>query len=95
MDPIEEYLSKLAGNDQKKEAPYVLSERPTDLTTQKGKIEHASKQERLRRRMAAETVFGLSDPIKTLEAWPLIKTLNHPGLDHMQHTMKLKVTVKK
>jgi hypothetical protein len=71
----------------------VLKERPIDLTTQNGKIEHASKQERMRRKHAAETVFGLSDPIHTLEAWPLIKTLNHPGLDHIQHTMHLKVTV--
>ena len=92
IDPLEEFLNKIGSNPSNDRPKNVLAERPTDLSTQKGKIEHASKQDRQRRRNAAETVFGLSDPVKTLEAWPLIGTLNHPGLEHMLHTMRIKVT---
>ena len=94
VDPIELALAKLGANVTDN-ATSVMSERPVDLTTNEGKIELAMSQERNRRRYAAETVFGTSDPMKTLESWPMIANLNHQGLEHIRYTSQLKVNGKK
>ena len=92
IDPIELALQKLGGPKITDNHDYVLTERPYDLTTREGKINKAIEEERLRKRKAGETIFGLSDPIKTLESWCMISTLNHQGLEHIRYTSQMKVT---
>ena len=91
IDPIELALQKLGANVNGNEGN-VLTERPVDLTTREGKLQHAIQEERLRKRVAADTVFGLSDPIKILESWSMISSLNHQGLEHIRYTSQMKVT---
>ena len=92
LDPIELALQKLSGANVADQYEGVLTERPYDLTTREGKINKAIEEERQRKRRAGETVFGLSDPMKTLESWCMISTLNHQGLEHMRYTSQMKIT---
>ena len=92
LDPIELALQNLSGANVADQYEGVLTERPYDLTTREQKINKAIEEERQRKRRAGETVFGLSDPMKTLESWCMISTLNHQGLEHMRYTSQMKIT---
>ena len=93
IDPVEAALAKI-GVNQDSEYCSVINERPVDLDTIEGKIEFAEREERKRRKKAAETIFGMSDPTDILESWSMIQSLNRPGFDHAQYVARMKANVK-
>ena len=88
IDPVEAALARIGVKEDASGS--VIHERPVDTDTFEGKIEYAEREERKRRKKAAETIFGASDPIDTLEFWPMIQSLNRPGFEHAQYVAQIK-----
>ena len=97
IDPVEAALARF-GVSQEQGIGNVIRERPVDLDTIEGKIEFAEREEKKRRKKAAEIIFGmhgLSDPTDILESWSMINSLNRPGFEQAQYVARMKVTVNK